>query len=158
MAPWSAATARAVRLQLRRLALEGVVRPTHLVRQQDREQLGRVADPLAEHPEIARADGVVVDQPHPVEPARPVRRVVERRIGDRVVEGHPVDGRHADGAGDRHDLGPGPVREGVVVADGGQPEVGAVVGHAEDQARTGAARRDAGDVGELRRAQPDSMR
>ena len=109
---------RVVGLELRRLGLESSVGQARLVGQQHREQLGGMADPLAEHPEGSRPDGVVVHEPHPVEPAGPVRGRVERRIGDRVVERHPVDRGDADGARDSDDLRPGPVRERVVVADG----------------------------------------
>ena len=116
-----------------------------------------MADPLAQHPELARPDGVVVDQAHPVQPASPVRRRVKSRVGDRVVQGHAVDGRDADCAGHGDDLRPCPVGERMVVADGGQAEVGAVIGEAEDElARRGAARRAIS--GSCAAAQPDSMR
>ena len=90
-------------------------------------------------PEVAGADGIVVDEAHPVEAALAVGGRVERRVGDRVVEGHAVDRRDADRPGDGDDLGPRPVGERVVGADRRQAEVGAVVGEPEDEAR-GAAR------------------
>ncbi len=108
---------RVVRLELGRLVLQRVIGDAGLVGQQHGEQLGRVTDPLAEHAEVARPDRIVVHEAHPVQPARPVGGGVEGRVGDGVVEGHAVDGRHPDRAGHGDDLGPRPVGEEVVVAD-----------------------------------------
>ena len=140
---------RRVCLELGRFMVQGVVRQAGLIRQQDREQLGRMTDPFAEHAEFAGPDRVVVDEAHAVQPAGPVRGGVQGRIGDRVFQGHPIDRGHADRPGHGHDLGPRPIRQQVVVADGRQAEVGAEVGQAEDQ-RCEPGCGPLGDLSELR--------
>ena len=73
--------------ELGRLVLQRLGLQARLVRQQHREQLGRMTDPLAQHPEVAGADGVAVDQRHPLQEAGPVgwpRRAPGRRPGSRA--------------------------------------------------------------------------
>ncbi len=104
-----------------------------LVGQQHAEQLCRVTDPFAQHPEVASPDSVAIDQGHPLQEPGPVAHHVQGRIGHRVVEGHAVDGGHPDGPGHIHDRGACPVGDRVVVADARQTQVRGVVGEAEDE-------------------------
>ena len=141
-----------VRLELRRLDLQRGVGQARLEGQEHREQLGRVADPLAEHPE-RRAPGPRRGTPGCIRSRNRVRLRgrVQRRVGDRVVEGHAVDGRHADRARDVHDLRPRPVRERMLVARSSAARGRRSSRRARRRARTGGRAAPRAIAGELRR-------
>ena len=143
---------RVVSLDLRCLAFQGVIGHAALEGEHHGEQLRWMTDPFAVHPEITGVPCIVVDQAHPVQPALPVRGRIEMGLRDRKVEGHGVDGRNADGAGDRDDLGASPEGERMVALDRRQSQVGGIVGEAEDQAcqAWSCPQGDLGKVGQRR--------